>query len=109
MISGEEILSKDYNETLPNLIQLENNLGYMKKRGCPAAPRIHQSKKKEGYEEEYSEMVLFSPWRDDVVEFERHDEEKCKAEYQQRLVNIISMRQFIYPGENLVVPENIED
>ena len=76
MITQDEILSKDYTESLPSLIELENNLGYMKKKGRPSAPRIHTSKKKDGHENQYSELLLYTSWRSEE-HFHAENAELC--------------------------------
>ena len=101
-ISEIELMSEDYTEKLPKYLDLENGLGGMKKRGSPVAPRFHNSTKKDGYEEYYSEMILFTPWRDEVSELKRNDEESCRIEFEIRKDKIIAVRKLLYPGEEMV-------
>ena len=51
---------------LPKYIILENDIeqsSVMRLRTLPLVLRIHKSAKKQGYEEAYSELLLFYPWR----------------------------------------------
>ncbi len=85
---------------LPRYISLKEPLtGFLRLRGYPSVMRIHNSKKKEGHERQYSEMLLFSPWRDEVHEFHRYDAEACIREFEQRKQVIDQNRKMIYPGE----------
>ena len=58
-LNGEERDEKFPNK-LPKYICLSNGLGKMRLRNFPAVLRIHNSKKKEGHEEQYSELLLFT-------------------------------------------------
>ena len=69
---------------LPKYIELLDGLGFMRLRSYPIVLRIHNSKKKEGHEQHYSELLLFAHWRDEVVEFHRHSSDDCVAEYESR-------------------------
>ena len=60
---------------------------------------MHSSKKKEGHEQHYSELLLFYPWRDEINEFHREDSDLCKAKYHQCKTKIEEIRQLFYPGE----------
>lgn len=87
---------------LPNYIKLENDLGYMRLRTFPQVLRIHSSKRKEGHEQHYSELVLFTHWRNEIDEFFEDSMEDCIAQYQSRRDEIISNRKAIYPGEDII-------
>ena len=84
---------------LPNYIRLSNGLHYMRLRTYPAVARIHSSKKKDGHEQYYSELVLFSPWRDEEEEFHVDSPTDCVAEYKNRQKEINANRESMYPGE----------
>ena len=57
---------------LPKYIDLKKHkLGYMIIRNFPAILRMHSSKKKEGLEECYAELLLYYPWRDEEVDLKR--------------------------------------
>merc|ERR1712051_495136 len=66
----------------------------------PAVLRIHT--KKGGYEQYYSEMQLFTHWRDEKEEFKPESEEECKKEYERRIQEIESNKKSIYPGEETI-------
>ena len=87
---------------LPCNIALGNGLGHMSLRKNPAVLRFHSSKKKEGYEQYYSEMQLFTNWRDEKEEFKPESEEDCKKEYERRKQDIESNKKIIFPGEETV-------
>ena len=72
--SHQTIFNSDI--SLPKYICLDNDFGKMRLRGFPAVMRIHSSKKKDGYEEQYSELLLYSSWRNEVNEF--HPDSKDK-------------------------------
>ena len=102
IISESELMSEDYIEKLPKYLDLKNGLGGMKKRNSPVAPRFHNSTKKDGYEEYYSEMILFTPWQNEVSELKRNDEKSCRREFEIRKEKIIAVRKLLYPGEDVV-------
>ena len=102
IISESELMSEDYIEKLPRYLDLKNGLGGMKKRNSPVAPRFHNSTKKDGYEEYYSEMILFTPWQNEVSELKRNDEKSCRREFEIRKEKIIAVRKLLYPGEDVV-------
>ena len=86
---------------LPRYIHLKE-LGYMRLRFHPAVLRYHNSKKKESYEQHYSEMQLFTHWRDEEKELLPESEEKCLKEYNNREGEIVSNKKAMYPGEDVV-------
>ena len=61
--------------------------------------RIHNSKKKEGHEKHYSEMLLFCPFRNEVTDFHRHNSELCIKEYEKRRLELDANRKLMFPGE----------
>ena len=55
-------------------------MGKMRLRSFPAVMRIHSSKKKGGsHEQQYSELLLYTNFRDEVAEFDPEIEEKWKG------------------------------
>ena len=102
---GSEKLSskKIYNteEFLPQYVKLTSEkMGFLRLRTFPAILRIHSSKKKEGYEQQYSELVLFCPWEEEETDFCRNDKTRCIEMYEARKEEINSIRALIYPGED---------
>ena len=86
---------------LPRYVKLKSEkLGYLRLRSFPSVLRIHSSKKKEGHERQYSELLLFCPWKDEKTEFFRDDEKKCKELYEERKGYIATIRNLMYPGES---------
>ena len=71
--------------------------------------RIHNSKKKEGHEMHYSELLLFSHWRDETKEFHEDSMEDCVKEYNSRKEEITENRKTLYPGENVIELLDIGD
>ena len=67
VLSSQKIFNTDI--FLPNYIQLQDGLGFMRLRAFPQVLRIHNSKKKEGHEKHYSELLLFAHWRNENEEF----------------------------------------
>ena len=41
----------------------------MRLRTYPIVLRVHSSKRKEGHEKHYVDLMLFSHWRDEIKEF----------------------------------------
>lgn len=88
---------------LPKYIEIGENLGFMRLRTYPAVLRIHSSKKKEGHEQHYSELMLFSHWFNEVEELARNDPERCISLYSNEKKNeVISNRKKLYPGEDVI-------
>ena len=84
---------------LPNYISLTDNLGFMRLRNYPLVLRIHDSKKKDGNEQEYSELLLFSAWRDEEQDISRDDTVNCFVEKRDE---IEKNREAIYPGDSTI-------
>ena len=83
---------------LPKYISLKEKHGKMRLRSFPAVMRIHNSKKKNGHERQYSELQLFTAWRDENL-FYSKDFERCIQVYQEKLDEIQQNKDKIYPGE----------
>ena len=64
--------------------------------------RIHSSKRKEGHEQHYAELQLFTPWRNEIEELKRNHPEQCMALYYQKEKEIEEIRKEIYPGEETI-------
>ena len=86
---------------LPKYLKI-NGLGYMRLRKTPAVLRYHNSTKKEGHEQQYSELLLFSNWRKEEEEFHPGNAKLCIEEYNKRKEMINDNKKAIYPGENTV-------
>ena len=84
---------------LPLWIKLKAGKGTMKIRTKAIVLRYHLSHKKNGHEEFYSEMLLFSPWRDEVAELHPDSPEDCIEEYKKRFGIIDEVKSTIFPGE----------
>ena len=77
-------------------------MGLMRLRFYPAVLRFHSSKKKDGYEQYYSELQLFTHWRDEVKEFKPESEEDCRQVYKDRADEIVNNKKAIFPGEETI-------
>ena len=92
----------DSEECLPKYLDLNSQqLGYLRLRSFPAVLRIHSSKKKEGHQQHYSEILLFSAWRNEEEDIPR-ELDPCLLAYQQKSLEISRNRKNIYPGESLL-------
>ena len=60
--------------------------------------RIHSSKKKRGHEEQFSELQLYTAWRDEK-NFHEGDDDQCLLEFANRIDEIKRNKEMIYPGE----------
>ena len=76
---------------LPKYLRLVGGLGYMRLRKTPAVIRYHNSTKKEGHEQQYSELVLFTNWRDEKKEFNPDFLMGGGHQEQKRLIQISPM------------------
>ena len=99
----------DPEKNLPKYIALGEDLGKMRLRAFPCVLRIHNSKKKVEHEMHYSEMLLFSKWRNEVTEFHPEEMKKCIDIYKERIDEIHKNKDRIYPGEGTkVLIENLD-
>ena len=96
---SEEKLEPD--NVLPKWIVL-NDGKCMKARGTRAVLRIHSSKKKKDYEEHYSELLLFFPWRNEYEDLHPDDPDFVTNLYVQKLEIIIENRQLLLPYSAMV-------
>ena len=117
IIFDEDGCSNEYSDqmmfnpekNLPKYIALEEDYGKMRLRAFPCVLRIHNSKKKVEHEMHYSEMLLFSKWRDEVAEFHPEEMKKCIEIYNERIDEIHKNKERIYPGEGTkVLIENLD-
>ena len=99
-LSSKTIFNSDI--FLPTCICLEpKRLGFMKLKRTFKVLRNHTSKKKEGVEEHYSEMLLFSAWRNEIRDLKR-DVKECYNQYLEKRIEIDSNRKALYPGESKI-------
>ena len=96
------IFNSDKEIYLPERIKLRKNLGQMSCRKKVCVLRYHLSKKKEGYEQFYSEMLLFTPWVNEVLELFPYDEAKCVQLYEAKKDMISYVKSQIFPGESAI-------
>ena len=95
--SMSEMKIYEREQTLPNYISLSDDLGKMRLRSFPAVLRMHDSKKKEGYEQFYAEMLLFYPWQDEQRDLSRNDLPKCRKLFKEREKEINENRKGLFP------------
>ena len=97
-----DIIDHFTGEYLPRYIRLKTNEIYSLRR-FPTVLRIHSSSKKEGLEEYFAEMQLFSPWRpENLVDW--RDSDKCVKEFQERqkVINIVRSKTFPFSMQNII-------
>ena len=98
--SNQKIFTSSH--PLPRHIRLLDGMGLMRLRYYPAVLRFHTSKKKEGYEQYYSEMQLFTHWRNEEKEFHPENEVACLKMYESRAEEILNNKKAIFPGEETI-------
>ena len=86
---------------LPKYIKLQTG-EFMRLRSYPLVLRYHNSKKKEGHEQHYSELVLFYHWRKEAVEFKRNSVEGCVRVYQSRESEIKALKNALFLGDDTI-------
>ena len=91
VVEETNLTKENYYEKLPYYIKLNDDMGYMKKREFPHVPRIHKTSKKKGFEGYYSELQLYTSWRDEFKEFHPDNEKKCleKFEKEREKIDVI--------------------
>ncbi len=78
-------------------------LGTMQLRKSPCVLRVHESKKKkQDHEYYYSELLLFVPWRSEMVDLHRHDAQQCMQMYKDNFDVISQRRKDIFPYTDTV-------
>ena len=71
--------------------------------------RIHTSSKKDGHEKQYSELLLFTNWRNEEEEFHPNSAKDCINEYNKRIKMIRQNKKAIFPGEGTIdLLENVD-
>ena len=83
-------------EELPLYIRLSNG-NFMKLRSKPYVLRLHASHKKKGYEEAYSELQLYLPWRNETIDLKRNDENEIVSLYTENIDIIERNRKQVFP------------
>ena len=101
--SEEKSNRKIFNQErcLPRYLKLSGDKEFMRLRAIPAVLRIHRSDKKEGHEQHYSELLLFTPWFDEEVDIPRTFD-ACLAQYRCNVEVIESVKSQIFLGEDTV-------
>ena len=94
---------------LPHHLRLKDNFGYMRLRRFPLVLRYHTSKRKEGHEEQYSELLLFCHWRNEVKEFHRWNSKGCIEIFDKRRQELLDNKSKIFPGEEILEALNMTD
>ena len=105
--SDQEIFHEP--KKLPRYISMERSgYGKMRLRSFPAVMRIHSSKKKEGHEQHYAELQLYTPWRDER-KLLANDERKCIEKFHKMIEVIEANKKMIFPGEETIgLLENLD-
>ena len=94
--SDREIFSNG--KKLPKYLDMtDSELGKMSLRGFPSVMRLHDSKKKEGHEQFFAEMLLYYPWRDEDADLSPENPEKCVKDYNDRIETIDINKKGIFP------------
>ena len=106
-LSSQKVFNSDI--YLPKYINLNDGMGCMRLRTYPAVLRFHSSKRKEGHEQHYSELLLFAHWRDETSEFHVDSIDDCVAEHESRILEINANREKMYPGEATIELLDIGD
>ena len=112
--TSEHIIFKDKGEgesnarRLPRYLDLrKHKLGYMRIRNHAAILRMHSSKKKEGAEECYAELLLYYPWRDEDEDLKR---EECNTIYTKNISEIEKNKKGLFPNDDVVeMLDNLEN
>ena len=86
----------------------------MKLRTMPRVLRIHKSSKKRGFEEVYSELLLFYPWRNEEIDINRHRGEGLKDIFNSNRDVISKNKKSIFPHSETIqelaeIIETLED
>ena len=91
---------------LPTVIKLQtDDLMRLRK---PLVLRYHSSKRKEGHERHYAEMLLFHPYRQES-ELEREDAEACIERYNSVKSEIHEFKKAMFLGDSTVSKLDDED
>lgn len=63
--------------------------------------RIHASHKKDRYEQQYSDLQLFFPWRDEREDLHLDNEDKCIQKFNKLHVTIFAMKRKLLPYSSI--------
>ena len=100
-LSDEKIFGTD--TFLPKYLDMTTfKLCFVRLRTFPAVLRTHASKRKEGHEQFYSELVLYTSWRNEEQEFQRWCPESCETVFRERFEEIKLNKSNIYPSEDII-------
>ncbi len=99
---GVATLISNPDKVLPRYLKLNDEIGYMSQRGEPSILRLHSSKKKEGHEQYYAEMLLYLPWRDEEMDLKRFDPGACESLFNEKKDVILKNKQGIFPNSGVV-------
>ena len=89
-----------YGEQVPKWILMSNGT-CMRARNSSAVLRIHSSKKKKDYEEQYAELLLFFPWRNES-ELCSEDGTKVIQLFNNNIKTILQNREDVLPFSSMV-------
>ena len=98
-LSNRKIFNQEH--CLPKYLKLSDENQFMRLRGMPAVLRIHRSDRKEGHEQHYSELLLYTPWSNEEVDLQRTFD-ACLAQYRSCEDTIESVKRQIFLGEDTV-------
>ena len=90
----------DNEEYLPKFIELQDGT-YTRLRCTQAVLRVHASKRKQGHEELYAEMLLSLPWRDELADI-HSTVVKCIEQYKSNEKVMKTNRLKIYPHSEAI-------
>ena len=76
----------------------DKKLGKMRLRKQPAVLRLHDSRRKEGHEHFYAEMLLYYPWTDECGQLCPGDAQDCAKLFHQRIGVIDKNKRGIFPN-----------
>lgn len=91
----------DSDVRLPRYLKLSGDKEFMRLRAFPAVLRIHRSDRKEGHEQHYSVLLLYTPWSNEEANLKRTHNE-CIEQYQANEEMIASVKKQIFLGEDTV-------
>ena len=85
-------------EYLPKYIKLLTKKDiFMQLRTYSYVMRMQASKKKTGWEEFYSEMQLFHPWRDEYEDLKHKQENRCLKKFDEVKEEILRVKKKVFP------------
>ena len=85
-------------ELLPKYLLFHlNRPSVYRLRTYSIALKIHVSSKKQGHEEIFAEMQLFTPWRNLEQDLGMSDPEKCKNLFNAKRSSLLFLKKKVYP------------